>query len=121
MGDNRAFGEYVRRLREEKKRSDPSFSLRQFAAAVGVSPTFLSRMENGEFDPPGPDKIIRMAELLGVEKDDLLRMADKTDPELADMVRSPRPVIADFLRVARNIPDDVLVAALKELKEKQSK
>ncbi len=52
-----------------KKAVDPSFSLRQFAVKVGISATFLSKVETGEFDPPSAENIIKMAELLDVDAD----------------------------------------------------
>lgn len=98
---NKEFGERVRSLREEKKRADPAFSLRRFAAAIDVSPTFLSRMEHGEFAPPAPDKIVRMAMLLGVDRLEFLALAEKSDPELTEIVAKPSRGMADFLRTAK--------------------
>lgn len=82
MAGNPAFGDRIRELRELKKAVDPTFSLRQFAERVGISATFLSKVERGEFDPPAPDKIKRMAELLGIDADELLAIADlRNHPE----------------------------------------
>ena len=76
MAGNPLFGSRIRELREAKLQEDPRrFTLRQFAVAVGISPTFLSKVERGEFDPPAADKIIKMAELLGVNADELLALA----------------------------------------------
>ena len=102
MAGNAEFGQRIRVLREAKKVSDPSFSLRQFALRVGISATFLSKIETGEFDPPKAEHIIKMAELLDVDADELLALADKTDPELEKIIKSePRPM-ADLLRTARD-------------------
>ena len=101
MAGNPKFGKRIRELREAKKKTDPSFSLRQFAERVGISATFLSKIETGEFDPPKADRIIKMAELLGVDKDDLLALAGKVDPELGEIIRDQPKAMADFLRTAR--------------------
>ena len=103
MAGNKQFGERIRQLREEKKQSDPRFSLRRFAEAVDLSPTFLSKMELGEFDPPRPDKIKKMAELLGVNADELLALADKVDPALSEIIKEQPVAMADFLRTARDV------------------
>ena len=60
MAGNPVFGKKVRELREVKLKTNPKFTLRQFAAAVGISPTFLSKVERGEFDPPAADKIMKI-------------------------------------------------------------
>jgi HTH-type transcriptional regulator, competence development regulator len=96
------FGKRVRELREAKKRTDPEFSLRRFAQAVGVSATFLSRMENGDAPPPSAEKVIRIAKLLGEDGDELLALAGKVDPELPRIIRRRPRAMADLLRTARD-------------------
>jgi len=103
MVGNPRFGRRVRELREEKRRTDPTFSLRQFAEAVGISPTFLSKVETGEFNPPAPDKIKKMAELLRVDPDELLALAGKVDPELPEIIQDNPRAMASFLRTAREM------------------
>ena len=102
MAGNKPFGDRIRQLREEKKKTDPRFSLRRFAEAVDLSPTFLSKMELGEFDPPKPDKIKKMAELLVVNADELLALAGKVDPALSAIIKEQPKAMADFLRTARD-------------------
>jgi len=100
MPGNKAFGNRIRGLREEKRKTDPSFSLRQFAEKVGISPTFLCKVETGEFDPPSAENIKRMANLLDCDADELLALAGKVDPALSDIIKDKPKVLADFLRVA---------------------
>lgn len=110
MAGNPEFGRRIRQLREAKKKDDPRFSLRKFAEAVGFSPTFLSKVETGEFAPPAPERIKKMAELLGVDADELLALANKMDPDLKEIIQDQPKAMADFLRTARdmNISDDEL-------------
>jgi transcriptional regulator with XRE-family HTH domain len=61
MAGNPLFGKKIRDLREARLRDDPKFTLRQFATAVGISPTFLSKVERGEFDPPKAENIIKLS------------------------------------------------------------
>ena len=42
------FGVAVRTAREELRRSDRRYSLRQVAQRVGVEPAYLSKIERGE-------------------------------------------------------------------------
>ena len=101
MAGNPKFGKRIRKLREEKRKEDPTFSLRKFAERVGISATYMSKVEHGEFDPPRAEKIIRMAELLGVDPDELLALAGKMDPQLSEIIRGKPKAMADFLRTAR--------------------
>jgi transcriptional regulator with XRE-family HTH domain len=97
------FGRKVRALREQKRRGDPSFSLRQFAQRIGVSATYLSKVETEDFSPPAADKILLMAELLGVNADELLALAGKVDPALPEIIRDKPKAMADFLRTAHEV------------------
>ena len=101
MAGNPAFGKRIRELREAKKATDPSFSLRQFAVKVGISATFLSKVETGNFDPPKAENIIKMAKLLDADVDELLALANKVDPDLEEIIRDQPKAMADFLRTAR--------------------
>lgn len=87
-------------MREAKRKTDPAFSLRRFAQAVGVSAAFLSKVEMGEALPPKAEKIIKMAELLDTNADELLALAGKVDPILPEIIRE-QPKMANFLRTVR--------------------
>ena len=103
MIGNETFGERIRRLRGARKGSGPSFTLREFAKAVGVSPTFISKMERGHFNPPSIETIKKMAIVLRVDPDELLALAGKVDPEL-DAIISTKPVaMARLLRTVHEM------------------
>ncbi|MFW6107029.1 MAG: helix-turn-helix domain-containing protein [bacterium] len=108
MAGNPIFGKKIRELREAKLKADPKFTLRQFATAVGISPTFLSKVERGEFDPPAADKIIKMALLLDVDPDELLAMAGKFDPELEKIIKENPMALPDLLRTVRGMSAEEL-------------
>lgn len=95
--DDSRFGATVRRLREEKK-----IGLRKFAAMVHMSPTYLSKVERDEFNPPSEEKIKAIAEALGEDTNRLLALAGRVSTDLAGIVqrqiqRHPSEA-ADFLR-----------------------
>ena len=123
MAGNRKFGARIRRLREEKRATDPTFSLRQFAEAVGISPTFLSKVETGEFNPPAPDKIKKMAELLGVDADELLALAGRVDPELPEIIQKHPRAMASFLRTTRELAlsEKDIEALTRRIRKKKKK
>jgi HTH-type transcriptional regulator, competence development regulator len=102
VAGNKAFGKRIRELREAKRQTDPTFSLRQFADKLGVSATFLSKVEVGEFDPPSAENVMKMADLLGVNPDELLALAGKVDPELKEIIQEQPKAMADLLRVAKS-------------------
>jgi transcriptional regulator with XRE-family HTH domain len=110
MVDTLAFGQKIRAARESFKRNNPEYSLRKFAAAVGISPTFLSKIEKGEFAPPAADKIIKIAELLNLDADELLALADKVDPKLNEIIREQPKEMAAFLRTASGMSADQLTS-----------
>jgi len=108
MVGNPSFGQKIRIAREELKRSNPEYSLRRFAAAVGLSPTFISKIEKGEFAPPAADKIIKMAELLKLDADELLALANKVDPKLSVIIREQPKEMATFLRTVSGMSAEQL-------------
>jgi transcriptional regulator with XRE-family HTH domain len=88
------FGETVRALREAQ-----SLGLRAAAEQLGISPAYMSRIERGREKPPRPELIRKMATLFGGDADVLFRLAQSTDPELADYLNS-MPALPEFLRTA---------------------
>ena len=52
------FGDFLRELRLE---CEQYHSLRDFAKKVGLSPTYLSHIENNKVPPPSEDVIERLA------------------------------------------------------------
>jgi transcriptional regulator with XRE-family HTH domain len=92
---NEPFGKMLRRLRLEA-----GYGLREAAAMIQKSPGYLSDVEQDRVAPPSEKVIIRMAQVLGIEKDFLLQAARKVDPEITAYV-SGQPPAADFLRMAR--------------------
>ncbi len=74
--------------------------LRQLADKIGFAYGHLSDLERGIKPPPSERKIIKIADALGIQKDDLLQSARKVDPQVTDYV-SGQPKAVDFLRTAQ--------------------
>ena len=86
------FGESIRQWRLERK-----MSLRDFARAIGVNPTFISKMERGLGPLPGERTIYKMAEVFGKNPDVLLAMADKVASDVLAVIIK-QPACARFIR-----------------------
>ena len=93
----RSFGETIREMREAQ-----GMGLRTAAERLGISPAYLSRVERGKERPPRPELVKRMAALLGGSPDQLFRLAESTDPDLAEYIHLV-PNVPEFLRTAREL------------------
>ncbi len=95
---DKPFGEVLREKRVEK-----GFSLRKFAQLVGVSPTYLSQVEQGNVDPPTADRVKRMAELLGDQPDELIVLAGRLPEDLPGIIQEEPAEVADLLRAVKGM------------------
>jgi len=91
------FGATIRALREEKR-----IGLRQFAKMLGMSATYLSKIERDELSPPAEERVKEIARLLERDPDELLALAGKVDSELNAIIRNQPRQMASFLRMARD-------------------
>ncbi|MDV2988779.1 helix-turn-helix transcriptional regulator [Dehalogenimonas sp. THU2] len=77
------FGTYVRQLRKKQ-----GLSLRTVSQQTGISYSYLSQIEQGRRNPPGPDLMKRLASVYQVTQKDLLRAAgyleENNEPTLSD-------------------------------------
>ncbi len=74
------FGQKIRELREKK-----NILLRQIAAHLEVDTALISKIEKGDRNP-NKEQVIKIAEFLKVNADDLLTLwlADKVETAVAD-------------------------------------
>ncbi len=78
----KVLGRRIRRRREEL-----GIGLRELAYQVGLSPGYLSQLENGIARPPGEDRIRALAEALDEDADELLSLAGRAPSELVELIR----------------------------------
>jgi transcriptional regulator with XRE-family HTH domain len=90
-----AFGEIIRARRLEK-----GLKLRRLAKMLDVTPSYLSRIEAGVVPPPKEEKILRLAELLELNPDQLLAFADKVSSDLLEIIRQDPIRMADIIRTS---------------------
>src|SRR5690349_16794607 len=95
----KSFGEFIREKRYEK-----GISLRELARISGLSPTFLSQTERNNFNPPSEEKIVAIANALGIEQERLVIMAGKVPKRIKDLILSDYEVIKliDYLIAKKN-------------------
>lgn len=96
-GSTEKFGAFVRQQREAKE-----LGLRQMAKMIGVSPTYLSKVERDEFSPPAEDKVASIAEIIGCDPDELLALAGRIPSDVAEIIKS-RPTWSSVVRMAENV------------------
>ncbi len=115
-GKSIKFGAYVRREREDR-----GFGLREMAKKVGVSPTYMSKVERDEFKPPAEDKIRKIADILGIDVDELLALAEKVSSDLSEIIREHPRELAKFLRTSKGLTADDLTRLVREAEKAKDK
>ena len=65
-----SFGATIRKIREESKKT-----MKDLAKALGVSIVYISDIELGHRNPPTGEKLDKMADFLGVSRDDITEWA----------------------------------------------
>jgi transcriptional regulator with XRE-family HTH domain len=109
MGEK--LGEHIRRIRKER-----GLGLRATARDLGITAGYLSRIESdAEKYQPGEDVIRKLADVLGADFDELMRLAGRVAKEVRNQVRED-PQMPEFLRQVREkgIPAERLIEMLKK-------
>ena len=116
MAGKKSFGALVRHKRLAKE-----IGLREMAKKIGVSPTYLSKLERDEFPPPAEDKVRKIAGIIEHDPDVLLALAGRVSSDLTDIIRERPREMADFLRAAKGLPAEDMARLAKrahKVKEK---
>jgi ribosome-binding protein aMBF1 (putative translation factor) len=110
------FGEFVRR-----ERAAMEIGLREMARKIGVSPTYLSKVERDEFPPPAEDKVKAIAEIIGCDVDQLLARAGKVASDLSDIIKR-RPVeLAELLRTTKGLTAEDIARLTRNARKTKDK
>jgi len=113
----KSFGAYVRKCREERRRSDRAFSVRKVAGALGVQPSYISKVELGQVGPPSEATTRRLAEVLGEDPDVLLALAGKVSSDLQEVIRKRPRLFADLIRQLKDAPDPAVLRVVREVRD----
>lgn len=107
------FGQMLREKRIEK-----GFSLRKFAELSGVSPTYLSQVEQGKVvKPPTAERVKKMAELLDEIPDQWIALAGRVADEWSGIIKNEPKEIPNLLRAV----DGLNAEQLRDLSERAKK
>ncbi len=93
-----SFGTTIRDARKQR-----GISQKYLAEKVGIDFTYLSKIENDRMPPPSEKAIRAIAQELGTDPDELIRLAGKVPSDLADLlVRDP-----EAIRYLRSFQGDI--------------
>ena len=109
-------GDRLRKRRLEKK-----LGLREAAGKVGISPTYLSRIETSEEKSPPAEEVLKaLAALLEENFDELMTLAGRIPSDVAQYIASD-PGLPQFLRTAKqkNFSAEKLTALLAGEKKRK--
>jgi ribosome-binding protein aMBF1 (putative translation factor) len=110
------FGAFVRREREAKE-----IGLREMAKMIGVSPTYLSKIERDEFQPPVEDKVRAIAKIISCDTDELLARAGRVSSDLSDIIkRHPRDMAA-LLRTTKGLTAEAIAKLARQVQRAKDK
>ena len=74
-------------------------TLKELADKVGIDFTYLSKIENGVMPPPSEKVILRLAEVLNADKDELIALSGKVPSDIAQLLSNRQTL--QFLRSER--------------------
>lgn len=110
------FGAFVRRHREAKE-----IGLREMAKMIGVSPTYLSKVEREEFAAPVEDKVRAIAKIIGCDADELMARAGRVSSDLADIIKSNPVELAALLRTTKGLTADEVTKLARQAQRAKDK
>jgi transcriptional regulator with XRE-family HTH domain len=116
MAGRKSFGALVRQEREAKE-----IGLREMAKMIGVSPTYLSKVERDEFPPPAEDKVRAIAKIIGRDVDELLALAGRVASDLSEIIKRHPIELAALLRTTKGLTADDMAQWVREMQKVKGK
>jgi transcriptional regulator with XRE-family HTH domain len=110
------FGQVLREARLAK-----GITLRKFAEMVGISPTYLSQVEQENVDPPTAERVHTMATLLGANADEWTALAGRVPEDLPGIIHQQPTAMPELLREASGLTAEqlrILREQARKLKER---
>ena len=86
-----------------------------------MSPTYLSKVERDEFNPPSEEKVRAIAKALGQDADELLALAGRVSTELANIIQRHPREMATFLRAANGLTDEQMQRLVETVERRVKK
>jgi transcriptional regulator with XRE-family HTH domain len=116
MSGRKSFGALVRQEREAKE-----IGLREMAKMIGVSPTYLSKVERDEFPPPAEDRVRAIAKIIGRDVDELLALAGRVASDLSEIIKRHPIELAALLRTTKGLSADDMAQWVREMQKVKGK
>ena len=116
VGKQKTFGEWLR-----EKRVAKGFTLRKFAEKVGISPTYLSHVEQGQADPPTAERVRTMAELLEENADQMIAMAGRVPEDLPGIIQRRPTQVPNLLREVNGLTTEQLQELMEQARKMKEK
>ena len=116
MNDKNTFAERLGELRAERR-----MGIRELGRAVGVTGMHISNLEKGK-SAPSAELVLKLAEALEANVDELLYLADQVSPEVVDVIHQNPLAIPNFLRSAKNLTPEqweLLQKQVEQMTEEQ--
>ncbi len=106
-------GDNVRWLRK----NNPKYrSLRQFATALGKSPSWVSKMERNQ-ERPGRETLLQIAALLGADADEILELAGRLDPDVEKALAERYAEFSGLLRTIQGLGPEQIAEIEKHARQ----
>ena len=115
-GDLEQFGAFIRRERMARE-----IGLREMAKMIGVSPTYLSKIERDEFAPPVEDKVRAIARIIECDADDLLARAGRVSADVADIIKQQPVELTALLRITKGLKAEDIAQLANEARKARGK
>jgi HTH-type transcriptional regulator, competence development regulator len=110
------FGAFIRGEREARE-----IGLREMAKMIGVSPTYLSKVERDEFPPPAEDKVRAIAKIIECNADDLLARAGRVSSDITDIIKRHPVELAALLRTTKDLAAEDIARLVRDAEKAKGK
>lgn len=111
------FGEFIKESREALRTTHgDEYSLRNVAARIGVTPGYLSQVENDKGAVPAEQRVLQLAEVLKLDCNIALAVAGRVSTELQDIILKRPALFAEILTALRDMPDTAILHVVREVR-----
>lgn len=109
------FGAFIRGERMARE-----IGLREMAKMIGVSPTYLSKVERDDFPPPAEDKVRAIAKVIECDADELLARAGRVSADISTIIKGHRhqEALAALLRTTKGMTAEQIGRLARQAQKK---
>lgn len=107
----------MRAERESLRKKNKSYSLRQVAGRIGLEPSYLSKVERGENVSLSEEKLILLAEDLGLDSDVVLALSGRISSDLQEIICKRPSLFAHLIRQLKDLPDHAVLSIVREVRD----